>query len=960
VVKVFTLRGRLDRLRVEAKMRSKTTGIFVALAVGAALLASAPVNASIGGEVAINELMPSPVTDDAEFLELRNVSGAPIDVGGWCVTEGISVCLPAATMIAADGFLLLVQDEAIARAEWGIDISVPLYVYSGGQKGKGETIRLEDDLGGVADEVTYSPDSPWDGGYDDGTGTISLERLNPNNASGNPLNWASSNPAPTPGSENSVYDVSAGPPLQVTNLAAMPFRPLDTDAIVITAAISAVASAELTYVVNFELPVTIPMTTGDGITHTATIPAQGPGDLVRFRVDADDGTNLASAPALGESITYEGVVVLDPTVETDVPVIEWFMEDAVYDDLLANHRYDDVAGAAVMTYDGVVYDNVEMRVRGNSTRSAAKVSWKVEFPSGQLFEMPGLTSGPVDEFNLQRDAWPIAVQSWQAVIAGGQPEIDTVFVRQQRNGEFHGLGAYLNPMDGRWRDENGYADGAYYKVSDSRLQSYSSEAVMRASGDFEKKEGPDDDFTDLWELTNGIDDLPIGDAQLDFFYDNFDIPALVNYLALVSLIRHVDSANQNYRITRDGDTGRWELLHWDLDYTWRPSSAYSDPADLRSEFPMAQYLNNRLYQRFFEYPEFEELFYRRMRTLRDEVIGDTALTDQYTATVQALLPEYALEDAKWGISGTTNGKMSANILRVQFQRDEIDDSSDVPASQLANPIVVINEIHYDPAEGSDGEYVELYNPGAAAIDMSDWSLADAVDITFRGGTVIPAGGHMVFVRDDAVFRSINASGIYVGGDYSGKLSNGGERVALIDSSGAVVDELTYGDAAPWPIVAAGASLERIDHTGPSDDGSNWKLSATGGSPGEANSPLPVITPAVGGGFEGDEGTVFFQIPVTLSDVSDHTVTVDWTTFPHLDGSGGLAISDVDFVSAAGQVSFAPGETEKFVEVEVLGDIDVEAPLLYGEWAFVVFDNASNAAVSQGFYGLGLLIILDDD
>ena len=943
-------------------MRSKRVGLLVVLSMAAAVLSDIPADASVGGLVAINELMPSPSVDDAEFLELRNVSGAPLDVGGWCFTEGISGCLPAATEIATDGFLLLVQDEAIARAEWGIDASVPLYVYGGGQKGGGETIRLENDLGAVADEVTYSPDTPWDGGYDDGTGTTSLERINPNSASSNPFNWASSVLAPTPGAENSVYDVSSGPLLEVTNLVATPFRPLATDDIVITAEISSVADADLTYVVNFDPPVTIPMTTSDGFTYTATIPAQGAGELVRFRVDADDGTNLASAPPIGDSTTYEGIVVVDPALEASVPVLEWFMDDAVYDDLLANHRYDDVSGLAVMTYDGVVYDAVRMRVRGDTTRSAAKVSWKVDFPAGHLFEMPGITSGPVDEFNLQRDTWPTSIQSWDTVIGGGQPQVDVVFVRQQRNGEFHGVGLYHNAMDGRWRDENGYGDGSYYKVSDSRLASFSTEAAMRTSGKFEKKEGPEDDFTDLWELTNGIDDMPVGEAQLDFIYDNFDVPALVNYLALVSLMRHVDSANKNYRISRDSDTERWELLHWDLDYTWRPANAYSDPTDLRSEFPMAKYLNNRLYQRFFEYPELEELFYRRIRTLRDELIGDDTLPDQFAALVDSLRPEYVLERDVWGsIYGTPNSRTSNNYENVQFQRDEIDNSPEVPPSQETDPVVVISELQYDPIEGSDAEFVELFNPGPTAVDVSGWSLSDAVDLTFRGGTVIPAGGHVVFVADDVTFRTTYGSGIYVGGNHSGKLSNDGERVALLDNAGGVVDEVTFGVALPWPVVSNGESLERIDPLAPGDDPMNWGLGIANGSPGSTNSAteLPTVTPSVGGVVEGDTGSVLLEVPVTLSAPSNETITVDWVL---LGGSNpGVATPDVDFAAASGVLTFAPGVTEQLVPITVFGDLEDEPPAYLGEWAFVQLSNHQRAwPAVGGFFGLGIAIIVDDD
>ena len=50
---------------------------------------------------------------------------------------------------------------------------------------------------------------------------------------------------------------------------------------------------------------------------------------------------------MADSIHYHGVVVKNPAVGSQLPVIEWFMEDAVYNDILANHRYDDYQGAAV-------------------------------------------------------------------------------------------------------------------------------------------------------------------------------------------------------------------------------------------------------------------------------------------------------------------------------------------------------------------------------------------------------------------------------------------------------------------------------------------------------------------------------------------------------------------------------------------------------------------------------------
>jgi hypothetical protein len=40
------------------------------------------------------------------------------------------------------------------------------------------------------------------------------------------------------------------------------------------------------------------------------------------------------------------------------------------------------------------------------------------------------------------------------------------------------------------------------------------------------------------------------------------------------------------------------------------------------------------------------------------------------------------------------------------------------------PSVIINEIHYDPADKTErGEFIELFNPMATAVDLSGWAFA---------------------------------------------------------------------------------------------------------------------------------------------------------------------------------------------------------------------------------------------
>ena len=122
-------------------------------------------------------------------------------------------------------------------------------------------------------------------------------------------------------------------------------------------------------------------------------------------------------------------------------------------------------------------------------------------------------------------------------------------------------------------------------------------------------------------------------------------------------------------------------------------------------------------------------------------------------------------------------------------------------------------------------------------------------------------------------------------------------------------------------------------------------------------PPPVIKGGIGSVVEGDTGTVALQIPVRLSAPSGATVTVNWTTVP----STGL-VPGQDYVSASGTLTFAPGDTEEFVSITVLGD-DIDEPgVLFGaEWLFIGLSSPTNAVFGTDFfanYAHGF--ITDDD
>ena len=139
--------------------------------------------------------------------------------------------------------------------------------------------------------------------------------------------------------------------------------------------------------------------------------------------------------------------------------------------------------------------------------------------------------------------------------------------------------------------------------------------------------------------------------------------------------------------------------------------------------------------------------------------------------------------------------------------------------------VVINELHYHPADNDEREeFVELTNAGTTTVDLSGWCLADGITGCFGAGTTIAPGAFAVASPNAARFTAVyGGSATTV---YAGSMNNSGERISLVDSTGATVDTVAYGDADPWPTKAdgEGPSLERIDPAQSGDTPRNWRAS----------------------------------------------------------------------------------------------------------------------------------------
>ena len=122
----------------------------------------------------------------------------------------------------------------------------------------------------------------------------------------------------------------------------------------------------------------------------------------------------------------------------------------------------------MLAIDGVVYDNMEVKIRGgNFARdNRNKQALSFDFASGVDADVPQLVPHEIDEFALSAEwgnLFDRTFAAWEVFDDAGFAPVPAEHVRVQRNGEFYGLFRFTEKLDGTWRDENGI-DGEFYKA----------------------------------------------------------------------------------------------------------------------------------------------------------------------------------------------------------------------------------------------------------------------------------------------------------------------------------------------------------------------------------------------------------------------------------------------------------------------------------------------------------------
>ena len=176
---------------------------------------------------------------------------------------------------------------------------------------------------------------------------------------------------------------------------------------------------------------------------------------------------------------------------------------------------------------------------------------------------------------------------------------------------------------------------------------------------------------------------------------------------------------------------------------------------------------------------------------------------------------------------------TAQPVRVSFDYLMVIDPANVSDLQR---FLRVTEIMYHPPQGDAYEFIELQNIGDTALSLNGVTLQGGrpVQALAIGDISLEPGAYTILAANAETLRAAYDPALPIAAEWgTGKLSNDGERIEILDANGRTILDFSYNDNTDWPSEADGVgnSLDVIDSQQDLSDPTNWSASAlVGGTP----------------------------------------------------------------------------------------------------------------------------------
>lgn len=823
--------------------------------------------------------------DTPDWIELVNPGTADVNTGGWALTDDPLQprrwVLPAMTLRPGQRKIVFAsgKNRTPPAGVWHADFKLstaPGY------------LALSDPAGNRVHIFDRYPQQE---------ANVSFGLLLAGKPADGRAGWRYLNPTPGTAPSGTVYSGAA-----IAEMGYFPEAPQQGQTITVTMRLSPETVPSSTPVLRYRYQFGTELQTlfyddglhGDGAAGdklwTAVIPQGGAnGQMVRWKTSVTSNFTVSRWPintAANASLPlYEGTVIGGGASGYNLPVYQFYVGGYAFPTSTNQSGIDSELGARGAFYaNGKLYENVLIRIKGTTSRNLMKRSHRVDFNPGRDFEWSpdyppqrelNLNSEYVDPSYLRQN-----MQLWMHRDSGnaGAPHFP---VRLLMNGQNWQLAFHTYPADSELIEVMGLNPrGSLYKQVET----------LSTGTNPEKKSRRWEGNSDYVALRTGIASSAPVTSKWPYVFDNLNLPAVINYLAVARIAQEGDDVWANMVVYRDSDgTGEWRPIPFDLNLSFGqlfyggdwPNTVVDGINDWNKSHPLYGSVSciaetgngtyNRLYDVIIQNPVTREMLLRRMRTLMDRYLlppgtlpADSPMEARLDEMAALIGPDAVIDRTRWALPPTAGpyglgpgispsqgvATMKSNFivprrghLYVTHSVNNTEwpiglrnwQNAGIPDAQLAAAVVNFGTVLARPPSGvRDEEYIELVNPGVAAVDVSDWLLrGSGGSFAFLPGTVIPAGKSLYVSPDVKTFRSRSTSpraneSRFVTGPYSGHLSVYGETLVLEDSSGETVAQFAVAPDPNAPAVSLRVTeiMSGSAHVPNTINGDWWELTNT--------------------------------------------------------------------------------------------------------------------------------------
>jgi spore coat protein H len=463
---------------------------------------------------------------------------------------------------------------------------------------------------------------------------------------------------------------------------------------------------------------------------------------------------VAAVDVFGNQSGFSPAVAATPLDRTQstLPAYRLTIAPDQYAILQANTDADYVT--ADFASGSLLLPGIGVKYRGATSLNNQKKSWKVNFKKGSPFE-----GG--DKLNLKAaglDTTLLAECLAAAQLAGVSALFaNCSFTHLEVNGEYMGVFSKLEEVDDVFFNTRGINPLGQLLEGEDMLQ-----ANFRLLDDYatawDDHSANDDGYPALAALIETINNT--SDANFPSVISSvLNVDTYLDFLAAMQVIGDWDHIGHNYYVYRSPDSPVWELIPKDFDQAF-----YQTTLSLLEGVKTSprQSLNtyNVLTSRLLGVPLFRQWYVNKINTLLATQFTPAILTPRIQS-LHAIVSEDGRRDVykrfredNIAFDQSPQALQDFVTQRIAYINANLASiSPNLALPLLINEVLPDNRTGIATAAGARSPWLELYNPGTQAYDLTGHTLTnDPARPTlwrFPDGVTVPAGGYLLVWLDNA-------------------------------------------------------------------------------------------------------------------------------------------------------------------------------------------------------------------